>query len=104
MLETLRVTWEGREGSAFPSKKLIARLVVSAIRSKEAWAAPAPRGAVGTDPWEKRRRIRWDWYPQLSDADIQLDNGFTNDAAIQIRTSEGPLTVVGISPVVTAGG
>lgn len=103
-LETLRVTYEGREGSAFPSKKLIARLVVSAIRSREAWAAPAPRGAVGTDPWEKRRRIRWDWHPQLSDADIQLDNGFDRDAAIQIRTSEGPLTVVGISPVVTAGG
>lgn len=103
-METLRVTYEGREGSAFPSKKLIARLVVSAIRSKEAWAAPAPRGAMGTDPWEKRRRIRWDWHPQLSDADIQMDSGFDRDAAIQIRTSDGPLTIVGISPVVTAGG
>lgn len=103
-LETLRVTWEGREGSTFPSKKLIARLVVSVIRSREAWAAPAPRRAVGGDPWEKRRRIRWDWHPQLSDVDVQLDNGFSNDAAIQIRTSEGPLTVVGISPVVTPGG
>lgn len=103
-LETLRVTYEGKEGSAFTSKKLISRLVVSAIRSKEAWAAPAPKGAPGADPWERRRRIRWIWSPQLSDEDIQLDNGFTRDAAIQIRTSEGPLTVVGISPVVTAGG
>lgn len=103
-LETLRVTYEGREGAAFSSKKLIARLVVAAIRTKEAWVAPAPKGAIGIDPWEKRRRIRWDWYSQLSDADVQLDSGFDKDAAIQIRTSEGPLTVVGISPVVTPGG
>lgn len=96
-LRTLRVTLDGQDGSAFPSKKLIARLVVTAIRSREAWMAPA-------DDWERRRKLTWDYSAGVSDAEAQMDYGFANDAAIQIRTSAGPLTIAAISPVVTIGG
>ncbi len=104
VVQSLRVTYEGRNGSAFTDKKLISRLVVSAIRSREAWVAPAPASPRGVDPWEKRRKITWDWFPCLTHKDIQLDNGFGRDGAIQIRTTEGPLTIGAISPVVTPGG
>ena len=97
VMQTLRVSLDGQDGSAFAAKKLIARLVVTAIRSKEAWAAPA-------DDWQRRRRLTWDYSAGIKDTDVQLDNGFANDAAIQIRTSSGPLTIASISPVVTIGG
>ena len=96
-MQTLRVTLDGEGGSAFPAKKLISRLTVTAIRSREAWAAP------GGD-WERRRKITWDYNAGVTDADVQMDNGFANDAAIQIRTSDGPLTIASIAPLVTVGG
>ena len=54
--------------------------------------------------WERRRKITWDYEDALTDAEIQLDNGFSSDAAIQIRTSGGPLTIAAVIPMVTMGG
>lgn len=99
VIRTLRVTADGEGGSAFPAKKLISRLTVMAIGSTEAWVAPA-------GDWERRRKLTWDGGSGISDAEVQLDNGFASDAAIEIRTSdpEGPLTVAAIAPVLTVGG
>ncbi len=74
-----------------------------AVRSETAWAAPADWGTRSSN-WERRRKITWDYADELTDADIQIDGGFASDAAIQIRTSDGPLTVAAVIPVVTIGG
>ena len=102
-MQTLRITLDGQSGSAFPAKKLISRITVSALRSGEAWAAPADWGTHGSN-WERRRKITWDYSDTLTDADVQMDGGFANDASIQIRTSGGALTVAAIVPMVTIGG
>ena len=52
-----------------------------------------------------RQRIEMDYTEYLQDIDIQLDNGFSTDACIQIRSMDDkPLTIAGITPVITAGG
>ncbi len=102
-MRTLRLAGGGEDGSAFTSEKLIARLIVSVLRSSGAWAAPGEYS--DTHSWERRRRIEMEYTEYLQDIDIQLDNGFSTDACIQIRSMDDkPLTVAGITPVVTLGG
>ncbi len=103
-MRTLRLAGGGDDGSAYTSEKLIARLIVSVLRSTGAWAAP---GDYSDDAhnWERRRRIEMDYTEYVKDEEIQLDNGFRTDACIQIRSMENrPLTIAGITPVITAGG
>ena len=103
-IRTLRLTGGGDEGSAFTSEKLIARLIVSVLRSSWAWAAPGDYSDEAYN-WERRRRIKMDYTEYLMDEEIQLDNGFSKDACIQIRSMDDkPLTVAGITPIVTIGG
>lgn len=92
-IKTLRLS---RDGGEYTTKKLISRVIVSALDSSEAWAYP--------EDWERRRKVRWEG-SGLRDADIQLDNGFDAYACVSIR-SEGSkaLTIAAITPIVTGGG
>ncbi len=102
-IRTLRLAGGGDDGSAFTSEKLIARLIVSVLRSSGAWAAPGDYSDAHS--WDRRRRLEMDYTEYLIDEEIQLDNGFSTDACIQIRSMDDkPLTVAGITPVVTVGG
>ena len=52
--------------------------------------------------WKRRRRLEMDYTEYVKDEDIQLDNGFSTDACIQIRSMDDkPLTIAGITPVIT---
>ena len=103
-IRTLRLAGNGEDGSAYTSEKLIARLIVSVLRSSGAWAAPGDYSDDGRN-WERRRRIEMDYTEYVKDEEIQLDNGFSIDACIQIRSMDDkPLTIAGITPVITTGG
>ena len=103
-MRTLRVNASSEDGSAFTSEKLIARLILSALRTTGAWIAPGDYSDEGHN-WERRRRLEMDYEEYLQDIDIQMDNGFSIDAAIQIRSYEDkPLTIAGITPILTVGG
>ncbi len=103
-IRTLRLTGNGDDGSAYTSKKFIARLIVSVLRSSGAWAAPGDYSDEGRN-WERRRKIEMDYTEYVKDEEIQLDNGFSTDACIQIRSIDNkPLTIAGITPVITIGG
>lgn len=97
IMRTLRLTGSGEDGVIYASKKLIARIAVYALNSKQAWAAPKE--------WERRQRIRFEETDGLRESEIELDNGFDTDACIQLRNAgnEG-LTIAAISPVMTVGG
>ena len=102
-MRTLRLAGGGDDGSAFTSEKLIARLIVSVLKSSGAWAAPGDYSDAHN--WDRRRKLEMDYTEYLQDIDIQLDNGFSTDACIQIRSMDDkPLTIAGITPVVTVGG
>lgn len=104
ILRTLRLNINLEDGSAFTKKKLIPRLVVSTLNSKEAWAAP---GGFDDDAknWERRRKIEFYNADFLTDTEIQLDNGFDEYACVQIRSiGENPLTIAAITPQITLGG
>lgn len=104
IVRTLRLNYSNEEGHAFSSKNLIPRVVISAQNSREAWVAP---GNIlnDTDNWERRRKLTWEYSFYLSDAELQLDNGFDNYACLQVRNSgTNPLTIAAIIPQITAGG
>jgi hypothetical protein len=97
-LRTLRVNYDPGGGTSLPLKKLQARLSVYALRSKSARACP-----VGER--ERYRRLNWDYGPMMSEDDIQLDNGFSVDAAIEIYIEDQePLTILAIAPSLSPGG
>ena len=103
-MRTLRLAGGGEDGNAFTSEKLIARVIVSVLRSTGAWIAPGDYSDEAHN-WERRRKIETDYTEYLKDEDIQLDNGFNIDACVQIRSMDNrPLTIAGVTPVVTAGG
>ena len=103
-MRTLRLAGGGEDGSAYTSEKLIARLIVSVQRSSGAWAAPGDYSDEAHN-WERRRKIEMDYTEYVKDEEIQLDNGFSTDACIQIRSMDDkPLMIAGITPVITAGG
>ena len=103
-MRTLRVNASSEDGSAFTSEKLIARLIVSALRTSGAWIAPGDYSDEAHN-WGRRRKLEMDYEKYLQDMDIQIDNGFSIDAAIQIRSYENkPLTIAGITPILTVGG
>lgn len=96
-LRTLRLNWNG-DGSALSRQKLAARCIVYTYMSDGAFISPAGDRARG-------RRIEWERTPEMNETDVQLDNGFRHDAGIEIWTEERtPLTVLAISPSMTAGG
>ena len=103
-MRTLRVIAGSDEGSTYTSKELISRLIISVLDTGGLWAAP---GDYSDEPrnWERRRKIAGDNTEYIQDLELQMDNGFNSDACIQIRSMEGePLTIAGITPIVTAGG
>ena len=103
-MRTLRLAGNGEDGSAYTAEKLIARLIVSVLRSSGAWVAPGDYSDEARN-WERRRRLEMDYTEYVKDEDIQLDNGFSTDACIQIRSMDDkPLMIAGITPVITVGG
>ena len=102
-MRTLRLNAGSEDGSAYTSEKLTARLIISALRTTGGWAAPGDYS--DKNAWERRRRFEMDYEEYLQDVEIQLDNGFSTDACIQIRSMEDkPLTIAGITPILTVGG
>ena len=101
VIRTLRLTLTSEDGSIFTSKKFIPRVIVSAINSSEAWIAPGEMKDAEKN-WERRRRITWDEVEYLTDADVQLDTGFSEYACVQLRSIDNkPLTIVAITPILT---
>ena len=106
ILRTLRLNTDGENGNAYTKRKLIARVKISALGSSEAWAAPGEKNDEAKN-WERRRKVIWkeDSAEYISDADVQLDNGFSEYACIQIRNAgDQPLTIAAITPIMTNGG
>ena len=104
IIRTLRLNMAGNDGEMFTAKKLISRVIISALKSSEAWVAPGEQKDEGTN-WERRRRVKFSNTEYLEDADVQLDNGFSEYACVQIRNSGNrALTIAAITPKVTAGG
>ena len=104
IVRTLRLNYSSEEGNTFSSKNLISRVIISAQNSREAWVAP---GNIlnDTDNWERRRKLTWNYSFYLTDAEVQLDNGFDDYACLQVRSSgTSPLTIAAITPQITAGG
>ena len=100
-MRTLRLS-DGEAG-AFTSKKLAARLTLSVVESGGAWAAPGDYSDAHS--WERRRKITMDKTEYLQDKEVQLDNGFSEDACIQVRSMDNePLTIAAVTPHVTIGG
>jgi hypothetical protein len=95
--ETLRLNLESQGGSMMSAKKLIPRLAVFVVRSKQAYAAPS--GAR-----DRQRTIGWTYGAGMTESEIMLDAGFENAAAVQVWVSDNsPLTVLAISPMLSAG-
>lgn len=95
-LRTLRVNYSG-EGSTLSKQKLLARCIVYTYNSKKAFISPA-------GDRDRRRYIEWAYGPIMNETDVQLDNGFRKDAGIEIWTEEEvPLTILAVSPTLTAG-
>ena len=103
-IRTLRLSASGEGSNVFTSKKLIARVIVSVLNSGGAWIAPGDYSDDGHN-WERRRKMRMTKTGYLRDEEVQLDNGFSIDACIQIRSmGSEPLTIAGITPIVSIGG
>ena len=102
-MRTLRLNAGSEDGSMFTAKKLAARLVISALKTGEMWAAPGD--CSDSHSWERRRKVDAGNTEYLTDAELQLDNGFSSDASIQIQSiGNKPMTIAAITPLVTAGG
>lgn len=103
VVRTLRLTLTDKQGSIYTSKKFIPRVIVSALESSQAWAAPGEMKDEAKN-WERRRKLTWRNEEFLTDADVQLDNGFSEYACVQIRSiDDSPLTIVAITPLMTGG-
>ncbi|MBQ7192911.1 MAG: hypothetical protein IJR98_00895, partial [Synergistaceae bacterium] len=69
----------------------------------QAWIAPGALNEAEKN-WDRRRKITWNYANYLTDADVQLDNGFDEYACVQIRSIDSePLTIAAITPVLTGG-
>ena len=103
-MRTLRIIAGSEDGSSYTSKKLISRLIISVLESGGLWAAPGDYSDEARN-WERRRKVTGGNTGYIQDLELELDNGFSGDACVQIRSMEGePLTIAGITPIVTAGG
>lgn len=103
-LRTLRLNTDSDGMSLYTRKKLIARVIVSAYNSHEAWAAPGDYDDEYHN-WDRRRKLGFDATGYVEDVNIQMDNGFSEYASVQIRSTDyGRLTVAAITPVFTGGG
>jgi hypothetical protein len=98
-VELLRINYEDRDGASFPAKKLIPRVSIYTVRSVQAWVAQG-----SNDARNKRRKIRWDWSPYVSESNIQVDSGFERDANLQIWVEGAePLTILAVAPYMAGG-
>lgn len=103
-LRTLRLTADSEQGTAYPSKKLSARLVLHLIRCGGGlYAAPVTRAMSGREN-ARRRRVISEYSHELTDAEVQLDAGFAADAAVELTVTNGACTIAAVSPLVTFGG
>ena len=97
-LRTLRLNYDSGGGAVLSTKKLPARATVYTVRSREANISPVNDRA-------RKRVIKWTYSAEMTETDIQLDAGFAKDAALEIWTDGAdPLTILGISPSLSAGG
>lgn len=100
LLKTLRITYDGRNGTAYHEKKLVSRLAMYVIRSKTARITP-----VEDTGGQRERILKWQYNPDISGEDLQLDNGFTADAGISVHGyGTEPLTILALIPRITPGG
>jgi hypothetical protein len=99
IVELLRINYDDRNGASFPAKKLISRISIYTLKSKEAWVAQG-----SNDLLNKRRKIKWDNYGNMAESNIQLDSGFERDANVRVwLDSKDPLTILAVAPYVTGG-
>ena len=100
-LETLRINLDGQNGSLMAAKKHIPRVAAFALNSVQVKIAPA----------SNRSRSKWQALKWPVDAgrmvemEIMMDGGYERDAGIQMWTEgRGPLTLLGLSPMISVGG
>jgi hypothetical protein len=99
IVELLRINYDGGDGASFPSKKLISRISVYAVRSQEAWVTQGTNESLS-----KRRKIKWEYSGEMMESNIQIDSGFERAASVRIwLDSADPLTILAIAPYVTSG-
>ena len=103
-LRTLRLNAGSENGTGYTERKLIARVVLSVINSVHAWVAPGELNDK-TKNWQRRRKILFETAEYITDADIQMDNGFSEYACVHVRNvAQERLTIAAITPIMTAGG
>ena len=103
-LRTLRLNGQSENGNIYTARKLIARVIISVIDSEIAWVCPGEYQDEAKN-WERRRKIRFENAKYLTDAEIQLDNGFTEYACVKVRNvASERLTIAAITPAATIGG
>lgn len=104
VMRTLRLTLAIKDkGNNFSNRKFVPRVIVSALNSSQAWIAPGALNEAEKN-WDRRRKITWNYANYLTDADVQLDNGFDEYACVQIRSIDSePLTIAAITPILTGG-
>ena len=102
-MRTLRLRAGSEDSNGFTDKKLAARVTISAVRSGTFWAAPGEES--DRNRYERRRKVRMNKTDYLEDEEIQLDNGFSNDASIELFSiADEPMTIAAITPHITSGG
>ena len=103
-LRTLRLNAGSENAISYTERKLIARVVLSVIDSIRAWVAPGEKTDSAKN-WERRRKINFETADNITDADIQMDNGFSEYACVHIKNvASERLTIAAITPIMTAGG
>ncbi len=102
-LRTLRLNAQSENGIGYTERKLIARVVLSVIDSVRAWAAPGEMNDKAKN-WQRRRKINFETADYMTDADIQMDNGFSEYACIHVKNvASERLTIAAITPIMTKG-
>ena len=95
-LRTLRVNVNGETGSAYPVRKFIARVSVYALGTTSIWVYPCE--------WERRRVLEFMDDDGMRESELQLDNGYDLAGTLELRSNDGAMTILGISPQLTVGG
>ncbi len=103
-IRTLRLNAGSENGSGYTERKLIARVVLSVINSVRAWVAPGELNDSAKN-WQRRRKVTFQTADYITDADIQMDNGFSEYACVHVKNvASERLTIAAITPIMTAGG
>ena len=103
-LRTLRLNAGSENASGYTERKLVARVILSVIDSVRAWVAPGELNDSAKN-WQRRRKVTFQTADYITDADIQMDNGFSEYACVHVKNvASERLTIAAITPIMTAGG